>query len=86
MATGVKALKKYIVDHQPLPPLKAIAAFCADCMGEYEDGPQDCQSNRCPLHPYMPYNPAKIVRKQKVTHKVDRDTVTGRLKSSKKGK
>jgi len=34
---------------------KAILAKCYDCNGGYADGKVDCQSPRCPLHPFMPY-------------------------------
>ena len=40
-----------------LSPQQAIRARCYDCMGFYDDGKVDCESETCPLHPYMPYNP-----------------------------
>lgn len=45
----------------------AIKAHCYDCMGYYADGIMDCGCVRCPLHPFMPYNPNKpTLRKRKV--------------------
>lgn len=54
---GVKELLQYRKDYKTLPPKRAIKAFCADCMGEYEDKDlRDCNNMNCPLYPHMPYN------------------------------
>jgi hypothetical protein len=54
---GVKELLQYRKNFEPLSPKKAIKAFCADCMGEFEDKElRDCDNPRCPLYPHMPYN------------------------------
>jgi hypothetical protein len=60
MAKGVKAALKYANDRIVLSPRKAIIVHCAECMGLYEDGPQDCHGGSCSLYPYMPYNKNKI--------------------------
>lgn len=49
---------------------QAILAKCADCMGDYIDGREDChgdglQGGICPLYAFMPYN----VNRQKKTDK-----------------
>jgi hypothetical protein len=66
MAIGVKALKKYREDFKVLSARQAIKAFCADCMGGYDDGPQDCENPRCPLYPYHPYNKNKVKKVKKL--------------------
>lgn len=33
---------------------QAIKAHCAECMGFYEDGRQDCCGVSCPLYDYRP--------------------------------
>lgn len=53
---------KYLANHRQglhLSAKQAIHAKCADCMCNYADGRQDCQLPKCPLYPFMPYNPAK---------------------------
>lgn len=59
MTKGVKELIKYRKDFEPLSPKHAIWAFCADCMGNYEDKIKDCDNPRCPLYPHMPGNKSK---------------------------
>lgn len=56
---GVKELEKYRKDFKPLSPKQAIRAFCADCMGNFEDGLKDCNNPRCPLYPHQAYNHSK---------------------------
>jgi len=54
--------KNLLIAHlegKTLSPLQAIRAWCYECMGFYDDGARDCESQTCPLHPYMPYNPNK---------------------------
>jgi len=34
---------------------QAIRAKCYECMGFYVDGLTNCQIERCPLYPFMPY-------------------------------
>jgi hypothetical protein len=33
---------------------QAMSAHCAECMGFYEDGAQDCCGNNCPLYDWRP--------------------------------
>jgi len=42
---------------------QAIEAYCYDCMGFYEDGIADCQNPKCPLYPFMPYNPLRSAQR-----------------------
>jgi hypothetical protein len=51
---GVKALSRHRAG-QRLTQRQAILAKCADCMGGYTDGRQDCGIPDCPLHPFQPY-------------------------------
>ena len=57
---GVQAIgKPYIIKHlhgERITQQQAIRAKCYECMGYYADGRVDCQSPRCPLYPYHPYN------------------------------
>ena len=59
MAKGVRYLEQYRKDFEPLSPKRAILAFCADCMGNYEDKVYDCENKNCPLYPHMPYSSKK---------------------------
>lgn len=59
MSKGVKELEQYRKDFEPLSRKNAIYAYCADCMGNYEDGIKDCKNPRCPLYPYQPYSKKK---------------------------
>lgn len=61
MARGVAALDKHLAG-KPLIRSQAIAAKCADCMGRYVDGPQDCRIPACPLYPFSPYGSASLRR------------------------
>lgn len=52
--------KRFLLAHlggEAIPPRQAIAAYCYDCTGFYDDGGKDCGSKTCPLYPFMPYNP-----------------------------
>ena len=54
--------RRYLIAHlegKRLTQRQAILAWCYDCMGFYDDGARDCESETCPLHPFMPYNPNK---------------------------
>jgi hypothetical protein len=42
---------------------EAVLAHCAMCLGWYADGLNDCNSQVCPLYPWMPYGE---YRKKKV--------------------
>lgn len=33
----------------------AMAAYCHQCLGYYQDGKQDCEAVSCPLYKWMPY-------------------------------
>jgi len=33
----------------------AMAAYCHQCLGYYQDGKHDCEAARCPLYKWMPY-------------------------------
>jgi hypothetical protein len=49
------------LEGKPLSRAEAMTAECYECMGYYTDaGAEDCESQSCPLHAYMPY--AKIKR------------------------
>jgi hypothetical protein len=37
-----------------LSPKQAILAHCAECMGFYDDGKQDCLGHTCPLYNHRP--------------------------------
>jgi hypothetical protein len=37
---------------------ESIQAKCADCMGNYADGQVSCETPKCSLFPFMPYNQA----------------------------
>ena len=52
---GVQELEDWRSTHELLTRKAAIQAFCADCMGNYEDGVKDCNNMNCPLYPYQPY-------------------------------
>lgn len=62
-AKGVKLLHEYREKHIDLTAKQAIQAFCADCMGEFEDRLMDCDNPRCPLYQHMPYGKKSIVVK-----------------------
>ena len=38
-----------------LTPRQMVLAKCAECMGLYADGKEDCQIKECPLYLLMPY-------------------------------
>lgn len=56
MFQGVRELHDYRENGKELTRKEAMLAFCADCMGEYEDGRMDCENYKCPMYAYMPYN------------------------------
>lgn len=52
--------KRFLLAHlggEAISPRQAVAAYCYDCTGFYDDGGKDCGNETCPLHPFMPYNP-----------------------------
>jgi hypothetical protein len=46
---------KQIIDKKQNSTKSAIEAFCAQCMGYWQDGKVDCESTKCPLYKWMPY-------------------------------
>jgi len=48
---------------------EAIHANCYECMGDYEIGTSDCEIFKCPLYPWMPYNPNKFKKAVKFSEK-----------------
>lgn len=56
MHQGVRELEEYRKKGRILSRKEAMAAYCCDCMNEYQDGRMSCKNPRCPLFPYMPYN------------------------------
>ncbi len=44
---------------------QAIHGKCYDCMGFFQDGRIDCDLARCPLYPFMIFNPKKRKRSSK---------------------
>ncbi len=56
-ARGVKELNRYQSGGK-LSLKQAILAKCADCLGSYADGKDDCAMPDCPLYPWMPYGVA----------------------------
>ena len=51
---GIKELNKYR-SGGVLTRAQAMAAMCAECMGDYIDGRMDCKTPECPLYPWMAY-------------------------------
>jgi len=49
---------------EKLTQREAIIAHCYDCMGYYEGGTEDCESQLCPLRPFMPYASPGIKHKK----------------------
>ncbi len=64
-ARGIKELNKYQSGGK-LSLKQAILAKCADCLGLYGDGKDDCAMPDCPLYPFMPYGVAWRNRVKKV--------------------
>jgi hypothetical protein len=52
---GSTQLKEYREKGKKLTQRGAINAKCADCMGDYADGRDDCDMQKCPLYPWQPY-------------------------------
>jgi hypothetical protein len=40
---------------EKLSRTEAMLAKCADCMGNFEDGRNDCKVFSCPMYAFMPY-------------------------------
>ena len=59
---GLTAFKKHL-EQQFLTQRQRILAACAECLGFYQDGREDCQCPGCPLYPLMPYG---IFRKKRI--------------------
>jgi len=56
-ARGIKELNKHLSGGK-LSLKQAILAKCADCLGLYGDGKDDCAMTDCPLYPFMSYGVA----------------------------
>ena len=56
-AKGTKEFNRYQMGDK-LTPRQSIIAKCAECMGLYADGKEDCGIPDCPLYPMMPYGKA----------------------------
>jgi hypothetical protein len=54
---GSTHLARHRAGHR-LTQRQSILAKCADCMGGYADGREDCEIPDCPLHPFQPYHGA----------------------------
>lgn len=65
-AKQLQGRKEYIkyLEGGKLTQREAIKAYCYDCMGYYDDGAQDCESDICPLRPFMPYVVAPLKQKK----------------------
>lgn len=52
-------------------PVKAIHAFCVDCMGGHESYIKTCTTDTCPLHPFRlgknPYLKRELTPEQRAT-------------------
>lgn len=57
-AQGKKELLKFQTVAK-ITAREAIKAKCYECMGNYEDGRDDCEVTTCPLYGYMPYGSRK---------------------------
>jgi hypothetical protein len=57
-AKGKVELLKYLEGGR-LTFKQAIHGKCYDCMGFFQDGRIDCELLRCPLYPFMVFNPKK---------------------------
>jgi hypothetical protein len=55
---GSNYLKAY-AEGKKLTSSQAIQAKCADCMADYIDGRDDCNTPLCPLYDRMPYSSQK---------------------------
>ena len=63
-AKGKSELIKHL-EGERLTYKQAVNAKCYECMCYCMDGLIDCTISRCPLYPFMPYNPNRIKRKRK---------------------
>ena len=61
---GTTCLKRFLKGCR-LTQRESILAKCADCMGHYADGRNDCEIPLCPLYPFMPYRKDKPERKKR---------------------
>lgn len=65
-------------------PVKAIKAFCIDCMGGSYNEVKNCQSNTCALHPFRTgRNPYR--QKREMTAE-QRENAIERLRQSREAK
>ena len=57
--TKLKGKHQYIdfQNGEKLTRKEAMLAHCYQCMGEYQDGKQDCCGHSCPLYQFYPYRP-----------------------------
>lgn len=78
LAKGKKELLKYM-DGEDLTLRQSVHAKCYECMGCFVDGKEDCKIEECPLYPWMPYNPNKIMSRRNLTDE-QRAEVGERLK------
>ena len=60
---------------------QAINAKCYDCMGYYIDGRVSCEMPKCPLFPFMNYNPQKEKRGTTMTEE-QKSVVRERFKNA----
>ena len=58
---GRKELLAYFQGKQ-ISRAAAMAAYCFDCMGYFDNGKEDCENPECPLYPWMAYGSRKIKR------------------------
>ncbi len=54
----------------PLKAEDAILAKCAECMNDFVDGKEDCQSEDCPLYSFMPFSKVKKLSEEQRQRKI----------------
>lgn len=59
---------------------QSILAKCADCMGKYADGKEDCLTPRCPLYSFMPYGSIWRHREKKIIAETSMKGLSQRIK------
>ncbi len=55
---------------QKLTHKQAIFAHCAECMGFYSDGQQDCCGHNCPLYDLRPVA-SRATKRNRETHETN---------------
>ena len=53
--------------------IKAIKLKCKECMGDYQDGKEDCETE-CPLKFWMPYSKERKAQKESKKKLKEKDT------------